>query len=210
LFDGQNESVQISRYKKGQDPLSLIRGIGSIFSNKAENYKNLGSALQNDFTGTTKQIVKSAVNGAVNTAKTAWNDPLSLAHQAGQDPGNYDPSQVILNMASSGLPLIGGATANALDKVIPENIKLPDLTVSQNLEHLEFSGAPLVQGELKAWSLLKGDLSTPIYRLSGGDAPLDGRSWTTLDPRTFSSMDEYKIAAGIGDWNTAETLSIGT
>ena len=58
--------------------------------------------------------------------------------------------------------------------------------------------------------MLKGDLSTPIYRLSGGDAPLDGRSWTTLDPRTFNNMDEYKIAAGIGDWNTAETLSIGT
>jgi hypothetical protein len=73
----------------------------------------------------------------------------------------------------------------------------------------EFSGAPLVQGELKASALLNGDLSTPIYRLAGGDAPLMGRSWTTVDPRSFSSLAEFKQAAGIGSWNTGETILIG-
>lgn len=49
----------------------------------------------------------------------------------------------------------------------------------------------------------------PIYRLAGGDAPLMGRSWTTLDPRSFSSIAEFKQAAGIGSWNTGESLLIG-
>ncbi|MDY6832780.1 MAG: RHS repeat-associated core domain-containing protein [Thermodesulfobacteriota bacterium] len=75
--------------------------------------------------------------------------------------------------------------------------------------NLEFSGAPLVQGELKASSLLNNDLSTPIYRLAGGDAPIMGRSWTTIDPRSFPSVSSFKQAAGIGSWNTGETIVIG-
>ena len=74
---------------------------------------------------------------------------------------------------------------------------------------LEFSGAALVQGELKASALLKSDLSTPIYRLAGGDAPVMGKSWTTLDPRVFQNISAFKQAAGIGPWNTGETLVIG-
>jgi RHS repeat-associated protein len=74
---------------------------------------------------------------------------------------------------------------------------------------LEFSGAPLIQGELKASALLKGELSIPIYRLAGGDAPVMGRSWTGLDPRSFPSIDAFKQTAGIGSWNTGETLVIG-
>jgi hypothetical protein len=73
----------------------------------------------------------------------------------------------------------------------------------------EFSGAPLVQGELKTSALLKGDLSTPIYRLAGGDAPHMGRSWTTIDPRSFSNIPDFKQAAGIGSWNTGDTILIG-
>jgi hypothetical protein len=75
---------------------------------------------------------------------------------------------------------------------------------------IEFSGAPLVQGELKSSSLLKGDLSTPIYRLAGGEAPTMGRSWTTVDPRGFDSIEDYMKAAGIGEWNEGTELAIGT
>lgn len=36
-----------------------------------------------------------------------------------------------------------------------------------------------------------------------------GRSWTTLDPRSFPSIETFKKAAGIGSWNTGETLVVG-
>lgn len=81
---------------------------------------------------------------------------------------------------------------------------------ASSFNKLEFSGAPLVQGELKSSALLKGDLSTPIYRLAGGEAPAMGRSWTTIDPRSFDSIEDYMKAAGIGDWNEGTELLTGT
>jgi hypothetical protein len=51
-----------------------------------------------------------------------------------------------------------------------------------------------------------------VYRIWGGNAFGLGRSWTPIDPRTFSSIEEYAAAAGLPAYplNSAQYLSIGT
>jgi hypothetical protein len=47
---------------------------------------------------------------------------------------------------------------------------------------------------------------TTVYRVYGGESGPDGKSWTTIDPRT---VQDYSNAAGLPPQNTGEYLSIG-
>lgn len=40
----------------------------------------------------------------------------------------------------------------------------------------------------------------PAYRLWGEGTIEAGRSWTTVNPRSFATAEEFKQAAGLGEW----------
>ena len=224
-IDANGHNVMVSVVAGQQDPvagflLNGVEGMNSAYENnlnagKAQVYSGVAAAPVGlsmiSGVGELMDVGLAMIGSA--TDKIAAMASLELNMATGGAAPNYAAFK-IAGFFTKHLDEMERAVmesrniARSIDNVAGENIitKL-DSVIPQNLS--EFSGAPLAQGELKSWSLLKGDLDSPVYRLAGGDAPTMGKSWTTIDPRSFESIEDFKFAAGIGDWNTAEKLVIG-
>ncbi len=154
-----------------------------------------------------RMLLSSASEGAQWFVSDNGVDRLS-----GKTPDYAANSVEALQVAGTSLVLrglffgAGKAIDYAKQRLTILRAQKPVAPATQPIVNLKQSSAGAGGAVTKTTALVKYDAGfavrqgAPVYRLWGEGTIEAGGSWTTVDPRLFRTIEEFKQAAGIGAW----------